>query len=203
MSPRCGPTLQLPVQNARRHAMLQSVLMIACRPSLATKPAWRQAHADLLASSEFGPAAKVLSVELYSTEDLTQRDADIERVIRIRVKFPSGQSADHALRRPSKWMRSPGCLDARLGKALRAQSSVTTQPLRSPQRITKSPYRAMGDYLRLRQIALTEGDWSGTGQTGADAAVCGLLRMMRGPAHAGGVGGLHEFLERGYAALRT
>ena len=29
----------------------------------------------------------------------------------------------------------------------------------------------------------------------------GLLRMMRAPAVAGGVGGLHEFLERGYGGL--
>ena len=38
-------------------------------------------HADLLASTEFGPAAHFFLTELYSTEDLTQRDADIERVI--------------------------------------------------------------------------------------------------------------------------
>ena len=29
----------------------------------------------------------------------------------------------------------------------------------------------------------------------------GLLRLMGGPAHASGVGGLHAFLERGYAAF--
>ena len=44
-------------------------------------------HAALLASEKYGPATTFFLTELYSTADLTQRDADIERVIRILVKF--------------------------------------------------------------------------------------------------------------------
>ena len=54
-SPRCGPTLQLPVQNARRHAMLQSVLMIASPSVAGNKPAWRQLTPRSACISEFGP----------------------------------------------------------------------------------------------------------------------------------------------------
>ena len=56
-------------------------------------------HADLLASSQYGPAAHFFLTELYSTEDMTQRDADIERVIKILVRFlPDNERADGASR---------------------------------------------------------------------------------------------------------
>ncbi len=55
--------------------------------------------------------------------------------------------------------------------------------------------------LRLRQIALTEEIGLALDKLARMPLLSGLLRMMRGPAHAGGVGGLHEFLERGYAAF--
>lgn len=167
---------------------------------------WQQArlaatHADLLASSEFGPAARFFLSELYSTEDLTQRDADIERVIRILVKF----LPDKALATLAAALEMDALselLDARLGKALRAQSSVTTQPLTITPANYEVAYRAMGDYhLRLRQIALTEEIGLALDKLARMPLLAGLLRMMRGPAHAGGVGGLHEFLERGYAAF--
>src|SRR5436305_576878 len=38
-------------------------------------------HADLLASRESGPAARFFLNDLYGTKDLTQRDADLERII--------------------------------------------------------------------------------------------------------------------------
>lgn len=170
---------------------------------------WQQSrlattHADLLASSEFGPAARFFLSELYSTDDLTQRDADIERVIRILVKFLP-EKALATLAAALEMDALSELLDARLGKALREQSSEADHP-DHPLAITPATYaaayRAMGyGDLRLRQIALTEEIGLALDKLARMPLLSGLLRMMRGPAHAGGVGGLHEFLERGYAAF--
>ena len=53
----------------------------------------------------------------------------------------------------------------------------------------------------MRQIALTQSIGGALDQLARKPLLRGLLRMMRTPAVAGGVGGLHEFLERGYAAF--
>ncbi len=157
-------------------------------------------HGDLLASDEFGPAARFFLSELYSTEDLTQRDADIERVIRILVKF----LPDKALATLAAALEMDALselLDARLAKALREQCRNDAALTITAESYALA-YRAMGDHdLRLRQIALTEEIGIALNKLARMPLLAGLLRMMRGPAHAGGVGGLHEFLERGYAAF--
>lgn len=167
---------------------------------------WQQArlattHADLLTSSECGPAARFFLSELYSTEDLTQRDADIERVIRILVKF----LPDRALATLAAALEMDALselLDARLGKVMREQAGDSTQALAITTSSYQSAYRTMGDWeLRLRQIALTEDIGMALDKLARMPLLAGLLRMMRGPAHAAGVGGLHEFLERGYTAF--
>ena len=150
------------------------------------------------------PAARFFLSELYSTDDLTQRDADIERVIRILVKFLP-EKALGTLAAALEMDALSELLDARLGKALREQSSEADHP-DHPLAITPATYaaayRAMGyGDLRLRQIALTEEIGLALDKLARMPLLSGLLRMMRGPAHAGGVGGLHEFLERGYSAF--
>lgn len=161
-------------------------------------------HADLLASPEFGPAARFFLSELYSTEDLSQRDADIERVIRILVKF----LPDRALATLAAALEMDALselLDGRLGKQLRAccaSDDLGSRPLIIDDQRYRTAYCGMGDFdLRLRQIALTEEIGLALDKLARMPLLAGLLRMMRGPAHAGGVGGLHEFLERGYTAF--
>lgn len=166
---------------------------------------WQQArlaitYADLLASDQFGPAAHFFLSDLYSTEDLTQRDADIERVIRILVKF----LPDKALATLAAALEMDALselLDGRLAKALRDSQPGTAALLLDAQRY-ETAYRTMGDHdLRLRQISLTEEIGLALDKLARMPLLAGLLRMMRTPAHAGGVGALHEFLERGYAAF--
>lgn len=166
---------------------------------------WQQArlavtHADLLESAEFGPAARFFLNDLYSTDDLAQRDADIERVIRILVKF----LPDKALATLAAALEMDALaelLDARLARALR-ESQADTAPLQITAARYAAAYRGMGDFdLRQHQIELTEEIGLALDKLARMPLLAGLLRMMRGPAHAGGVGGLHEFLERGYAAF--
>jgi len=65
-----------------------------------------------------------------------------------------------------------------------------------------SAYRAMGEFdQRLRQIELTREIGLALDKLSRMPLLHSLLRLMGGPAHASGVGSLHAFLERGYAAF--
>lgn len=157
-------------------------------------------HADLLASTEFGPAAHFFLTELYSTEDLTQRDADIERVIKILVRF----LPDKALATLAAALEMDALSEHLDGKVVAALRSVQNNnvPLKMDAGRYQRAYRSVGQHeQRLRQIALTQSIGGALNQLARKPLLRGLLRMMRTPAVAGGVGGLHEFLERGYAAF--
>ena len=157
-------------------------------------------HADLLASIEFGPAAHFFLTELYPTADLTQRDADIERVIKILVKF----LPDKALATLAAALEMDALseqLDGEMVTALRAQQT-DNEALRIDAKRYRATYRRVGQpEQRLQQIMLTQSIGGALDQLARKPLLRALLRMMRAPAVAGGVGGLHEFLERGYAAF--
>lgn len=157
-------------------------------------------HADLLASDKYGPAATFFLTELYSTEDLTQRDTDIERVIRILVKF----LPDKALATLAAALEMDALselLDGRLAATLRAGRAADA-PLKIDAAGYQQAYRDMGEFaLRVRQMELTEEIGLALDKLARMPLLMTLLRVMRAPATAGGVGGLHEFLERGYAAF--
>ena len=187
---------------AERTSAATSRLVAADRLAVRT---WQQTrlattHAALLKSPKYGPAATFFLTELYSTADLTQRDADIERVIKILVKF----LPDKALRTLAAALEMDALserMDGLMATQLRA-----LQPSNKPLVITETKYaaayRAMGAFdLRLRQIELTEEIGLALDKLSRLPLLRGLLRMMSGPAQIGGVGGLHAFLERGYAAF--
>ena len=157
-------------------------------------------HADLLASSEYGPAAHFFLTELYSTDDMTQRDADIERVIKILVRF----LPDKALSTLAVALEMDALsehLDGKMVAALRAVQN-NNESLKIDANRYQRTYRNVGQpEQRLRQIALTQSIGGALDQLARKPLLRGLLRMMRTPAVAGGVGSLHEFLERGYAAF--
>lgn len=157
-------------------------------------------HADLLESAQFGPAAHFFLTELYTTDDLTQRDADIERVIKILVRF----LPDKALVTLSAALEMDALsehLDGEMVKVLR-KAQGSKEPLKIDPGRYQRAYKAVGQpERRLRQIALTKAIGGALDQLARKPVLRALLRMMRTPAVAGGVGGLHEFLERGYDAF--
>ncbi|MBC7709621.1 MAG: hypothetical protein H7203_06155, partial [Rhizobacter sp.] len=138
--------------------------------------------------------------ELYSTEDMTQRDADIERVIKILVRF----LPDKALATLAAALEMDALsehLDGQMVAALRSVQS-SAEPLKVDANRYRRAYLSVAQPAqRLRQIALTHSIGSALDQLARKPLLRGLLRMMRTPAVAGGVGGLHQFLERGYAAF--
>lgn len=166
---------------------------------------WQQArlaktHAALLASEKYGPATTFFLTELYSTEDLTQRDADIERVIRILAKFLP-EKALHTLASALEMDALSERMDNQLAQQLRALQASGKALDINPESYGAA-YRAMGEFeQRLRQIELTREIGLALDKLARMPLLRGLLRVMGAPAHASGVGGLHAFLERGYAAF--
>ncbi len=166
---------------------------------------WQQArlaatHAELLKSPKYGPAATFFLTELYSTADLAQRDADIERVIKILVKF----LPDKALRTLASALEMDA-LSERMDGLMAAQLrsvQVSDKPLAISDASYAAAYRTMGHFdLRLRQIELTQEIGLALDKLSRLPLLRRLLRLMSRPAEIGGVGGLHAFLERGYAAF--
>lgn len=166
---------------------------------------WQQArltqtHADFLASARYGPAAKFFVTELYSTKDLSQRDADIERVVKVLVKF----LPDKALATLATALEMDALselLDNRLAARLR-DAQGNERPLRIDATAYQRAYCEAEDMtLRNRQFELTEEIGASLDTLTKVPLLQGLLRIMKRPAYASGVGQLHEFLDRGYAAF--
>jgi hypothetical protein len=159
-----------------------------------------QTHADLLASNRYGPAAKFFLTELYSSEDLTQRDADIERVIRLLVKFLP-ESALATLAAALEMDALSERLDGEMAITLRKMQG-DKKALEFSDEEYERAYQIVAQFeAREHQIELTQSIGLALDKLAHLPLLRGLLRMMRMPANAAGVGGLHEFLESGYAAF--
>ena len=189
---------------ARSERMSAASSNIGAADRLAVRT-WQQArlaatHAVLLKSPKYGPAATFFLTELYSAADLTQRDADIERVIKILVKF----LPDKALRTLAAALEMDA-LSERMDRLMAAQlraMQTSNKPLSIDRESYGAGYRAMGEFdLRLRQIELTQEIGRALDKLSRLPLLRRLLRMMSRPAQIGGVGGLHAFLERGYTAF--
>lgn len=148
-------------------------------------------YADLLASGDYGPAARFFLEELYSDRDFAERDAQFARIAgAVETFFPKDvaetarglarlhaltESLDHALARALP----PG--DAGdVGAYVRAWKEVGRREDRQRQLATVVAIGAeMTRLTRLRGLRT-------------------MLRMMRGPASAAGLGALQRFLENGF-----
>lgn len=154
-------------------------------------------HADLLAKADSRQAAEFFLSDLYGPKDLSDRDAEVERILPMMTSMLPVSGLRTLLlavevdalseRLDAAMVRVLGSkLDSELGEADYA-----------------SAYREVGErQARFEQIRLI-------GETGAalDAVarkplLRGLLKMMRGPAQAAGLGELHSFLFRGFEAFR-
>ncbi len=191
--------------NAARQARARALgdpLLAADRLAVRTYQQMRMAstHAALLRSDRYAPAARFFLTELYTTADLTKRDADIERVIRVLVKF----LPDKALATLAAGLE----IDA-LSEMLDGSLAVLARRFQNdkrPLRLTKDEYArayiAVGQFeLREEQLRLTERIGFALDRLSRMPLLLSLLKLMRGPANAAGVGDLHNFLESGYAAF--
>lgn len=148
-------------------------------------------YADLMASPSFGPAARFFLEELYSDRDYTARDQQFARIAgTLQTMFP----------RP--------VVDTAVALAvLHAQTEVLDQDMGRAW-----PQADASDAVRYVAAWRAVGDRSGRQQQLARVLAMGrdlarltrapglrtMLRMMRGPATAAGMGALQQFLEAGF-----
>ncbi len=142
-------------------------------------------------------AIDFFQTDLYGSVDFARRDADLARVVPVMMMMlPERVIATVAQAMELNALSHE--LDRALLAQLPRQDGVFTRRAN-----TASPIARMGNRpARERQIGLI-------GEIGAALDVYvktpliqTALMMMRGPARLAGVGVLHDFLERGFAAFR-
>lgn len=152
-------------------------------------------YGDLLQSKEYGAAARFFLHDLYSDKDYSERDAQFSRIAgALQRLFPQQVIATAVS------LAQLHLLTEELDLLLAAQWDL--------QRISTSQGEALryitcwrrvgrhGDRLRQLEVVLTVGmDLNRLTRT---PGLRLMLRMMRGPARAAGLGSLQDFLETGF-----
>lgn len=156
---------------------------------------FRHSHADLLASTRYGAAARFFVDELYGPADFSQRDAQFGRIVPALVRLFPGElvetvealAALHALSEE---------LDSAMAAAL--PSAVVDAPtyMRTWRTVGRSADRA-------RQIELVIDVGRALDRYTHMSALMMSLRMMRRPARLAGLSELQAFLERGFDTFKA
>ncbi len=165
-----------------------------------------QTYADLLAHPRYGGAALFFLEDLYGPGDFTSRDDQFARIVPGLVRmFPRDiigtvQSLGqlHALSEEldtamaAAWRRMLLAEGSTLGNALVVDGPSYARCWRS----------VAGPADRERQIALMLSVGEALEGYTRNPLLRTSLRLMRGPAHAAGLGALQGFLERGFDTFR-
>lgn len=153
---------------------------------------FRTTYADLLESDDYGPATQFFLDELYSDKDFAQRDAQFSKIAgALQTLFP--KQVVHTAVTLAQLHRLTEELDHQMGAAMlstpnadkamayvQAWSSVGRRADRELQLKT-----VLSVGLELQRLTRTPG-------------LRLMLKMMRRPAHAAGLGALQAFLEAGF-----
>jgi hypothetical protein len=158
-------------------------------------------YADLLANARYGPAARFFLDDLYGPKDFAERDDEMARILPTMMRLlPTSAVRTFGLAIELDCLSEQ--LDAALIDALRADVGSG-----APLAIDFAPYAAAFRKCanrpeRERQIALVGEIGRALDALARKPLIAKAVEMMRGPAHAAGLGALHEFLERGFQAFR-
>lgn len=152
-------------------------------------------YADLLASERYAPAARFFLDELYGPSDFARRDAQFARVVPALVRlFP--REIVQTVATLSRLHALSESLDTEMGRAL-PPTALDAEAYAVAWRATARPDD------RERQIVLTLDVASALDKLTRKALVRNSLRLMRGPARAGGLSELQVFLEAGFDTFRA
>lgn len=149
-------------------------------------------HADLLAAPDSHDAAVFFLEELYGAHDLSQRDADLDRVVPTMQRLLSDEAL-HAITDAI----ALDALSERLDTAMARELGTV---------FDEAAYRSA--YRRVTGLAEREHQLDLVQELGETlSALAGMpllgktLAVMRIPARLAGLGDLQKFLERGYGAF--
>jgi hypothetical protein len=154
-----------------------------------------RAHADLLASVEYGDAARFFLTDLYGPADVTRRDALMQRVVPVMSKMLSAPALNVVADAIELDSLSES-LDADMVEALGEKVDLDGDAY-------ARAYRQIGRQDdRARQILLIEHLGASLESLSRQRMLGTALAMMRKPMEVAGFADLHNFLLRGYESFR-
>ena len=153
-------------------------------------------HADLLASAEYGDAARFFLTDLYGPADVANRDALMQRVAPTLSKMLSVSALDVVADAIELDSLSES-LDADMVHALGEKGDLidASAYARAYRQIARQHDRA-------RQIAMIGHLGASLDTLSRQRLLRSALAMMRKPMEIAGFGDLHAFLERGFSSFR-
>lgn len=150
-------------------------------------------HADLLAAPDSRAAALFFLDELYGSQGLNQRDADLERIIPTMQRLlplRALQTVTEAIVLDALSERLDTAMARLLGPAVSEAGYADAYRHASPRA------------ERERQLELVEALGLSLAELVRVPFLSATLSMMRGPARLAGLGGLQQFLEQGFSAFK-
>ena len=155
---------------------------------------FRGSYGDLMESGTFGPAARFFMEELYSDSDYSERDEQFGRIAgTLQTVFPKavvGTAVDLAVLHAQT-----EALDQAMGRIWHTAAPADA----SDAARYAAAWRAVGDRAgRTQQLQRVLAMGSDLARLTRTPGLRMMLRMMRGPAHAAGMGALQQFLEAGF-----
>jgi len=157
-----------------------------------------RSHAELLASTRFGPAARFFISDLYGPKDFSSRDEEVEHILPLLIKMLPAS----ALRTVALAVELDA-LTEELDSAMVAELCRAGRIEQIDEAAYAAAYRAVACRAkRLRQIVLIRETGEALERLTTKPLLSSLLKMMRRPAQLAGLGDLHQFLEHGFNAFR-
>lgn len=187
---------ELQTVTAERRAAQNDPAAHAARIALRSFQSQRMAstHADLLGKAESHKAARFFLDDLYGTEDLTKRDADLERVVPAMERvLPATalKTVAEAIALDALSEKLDAAMARQLGKNFSEEDYIAA-------------YREVGTREeRERQIGHVESVGNALCDLVRVPLIGSTLAMMRGPAKMAGLAELQSFLERGFKAFKA
>lgn len=163
--------------------------------------AWQSArlartHADLLGHTRYRPAALFFLEDLYEPKDARWRDAELARIIPTLGKYLPEAALSTLVDAVELDLLSER-LDARVAALLPDGEPITEAGYAAAYRGHRTPQERQ---TQLR-LMLTVGQ--SLDRLVSKPLVSGLLAAMGPVAHAAGLGAIHGFLQRGFAAFKS
>ena len=178
----------LRVQTAASPALLEAVKQI----KLFQAQRFRATYADLLASDNYGPATQFFLDELYSDKDFAQRDTQFAKIAgALQTLFP--KQVVHTAVTLAQLHRLTEELDHQMGMAMLVGPS--NDAVVAYVNAWNVVGRCNDRELQLRTVLSVGQELERLTRT---PGLRLMLKMMRRPAHAAGLGALQAFLEAGF-----
>jgi hypothetical protein len=158
-------------------------------------------YPDLLANPRYGPAAAFFLSDLYGPKDFSARDEALARIIPTLTRMLPA-TAIETIALAVELDALSEALDQGVAAALRGRQPGA-HALELSDASYANAYRAAGSAAeRERQIWLIGRIGAALDRLSRKPLIAGALRVMEAPARAAGLGALHDFLARGFAAFR-